>query len=592
MTKLNMNTEIWNSSKMGGTGGALKALTKNLANQLNLNRTDMKRVVARVISERHGQGDVGDYNGHMFYVRPERIDLTEQITHSKEAFDEMINQKKMKLKQNQNQNLNLKKSCSNQLPSSRSQSRVKNKNNNNNNKKLKQKKPEQRSVNNPAEIVMILSKSKLKQRLSPKPKAAAAAAAASAATSSKPVAAAPTPARTPVAATIVSAAPSAGQKTGNKLATKPKTKPETRSPSRSPRRRLMLDTTTQRQQQQQQQPQTAKPGKVQRLNAGKVMRQEQPKLKPKLKPLPQVAPQAQPQPLPLRDSKSQTAAQPKRVLKKRKSLKQLPQQAKGRIMQKKVWLEPWQNPKRLAPKRLKAGGIATARGGGGGRGASGRAAHCNVALAWRHPYQFQGGAGATQRHNIDHGVKLSARSRLKPRINRGRNQMRTRTSLKEQRLKNLRSQLQLAKQLEAEEAIDDPERLEAGTILDYGLPATRTRSNIFVKRGKQLRRYKLSPRLEQLARPVIHGKPNPQATTATATTTSRHHLPVRKPKKTRTHRRRRQRRVVVDSSLGSIAGLKGSSRSGLTPAKRHLTLAFMNKDGGRSPRRSRSAMWR
>ncbi|XP_062139792.1 serine/threonine-protein kinase PRP4 homolog [Drosophila sulfurigaster albostrigata] len=567
-----MNTEIWNSSKMGGTGGALKALTKNLANQLNLNRTDMKRVVARVISERHGQGDVGDYNGHMFYVRPERIDLTEQITHSKEAFDEMINQKKMKLKQNQNQNqnLNLKKSCSNQLPSSRSQSRVKNKNNNNNKKKLKQKKPEQRSVNNPAEIVMVLSKSKSKQRLSPKPKAAAAAAAAA---SSKPAAAAPTPARTPVA--------------------KPKTKPETRSPSRSPRRRLMLDTTTQRQQQQQQQPQpqpqSAKAGKGQRLNAGKVMRQEQPKLKPKLKPLPQVAPQAQPQPLPLRDSKSQTAAQPKRVLKKRKSLKQLPQQAKGRIMQKKVWLEPWQNPKRLAPKRLKAGGIATARGG---RGASGRAAHCNVALAWRHPYQFQGGAGATQRHNIDHGVKSSARSRLKPRINRGRNQMRTRTSLKEQRLKNLRSQLQLAKQLEAEEAIDDPERLEAGTILDYGLPATRTRSNIFVKRGKQLRRYKLSPRLEQLARPVIHGKPNPQATTATATTTSRHQLSVRKPKKPRSHRRRRQRRVVVDSSLGSIAGLKGSSRSGLTPAKRHLTLAFMNKDGGRSPRRSRSAMWR
>ncbi|KAH8300865.1 hypothetical protein KR044_000630 [Drosophila immigrans] len=563
-----MNTEIWNSSKMGGTGGALKALTKNLANQLTLNRTEMKRVVARVISERHGQGDVGDYNGHMFYVRPERVDLTEQITHSKEVFDEMINQKKLKQTRNQ-------------LPSSRSVSRSQsrappNSNSNNNSggkqqrQKLRKKLKTERSVTGvvidpQAEIGLQLAKptlrpSKSKQHVK------------------QPKAAASTAASTALPQVVVAA--SAGRskhrhqkpaqtlskrKSSNKLKlqARPETNPNPASIPRraaSAKRKLMVDKQPQRQQ--------TKAGKVQRLNAGKVVKHRS---------LPHVAREAQPQPLPLRElatSRQQpaeaAAVPPKSILKRHTSLKRLPP-AKGRIMKKKVWLEPWQDPRRFAQRRLRAGGVVCSM------------TKANRLQAWRHPYQFQGGAGATQRHNVDHGVMMSGRPKIKPRINCINNKLPPsrsfRRSAKAARLLNLRSHHRLVKQLEAEEAIDDPERMEAGTILDYGLQRTRSAHS---RRGK--RRFKLSPRMEQLARPVHHGHPNPVQASPS-------HLQVRKVKKGRT-RRRRRRRVVVDSSLGSIAGLKGSSRSGLTPAKRHLTLAFMNKDAARSPRRSRTAMWR
>jgi len=48
--------------------------------------------------------------------------------------------------------------------------------------------------------------------------------------------------------------------------------------------------------------------------------------------------------------------------------------------------------------------------------------------------------------------------------------------------------------------------------------------------------------------------------------------------------RRRFRSVPVDSSLGSIAlmGQPQQSKQTLTPAKRHLTIAFMNKRSERS----------
>lgn len=48
--------------------------------------------------------------------------------------------------------------------------------------------------------------------------------------------------------------------------------------------------------------------------------------------------------------------------------------------------------------------------------------------------------------------------------------------------------------------------------------------------------------------------------------------------------RRRFRSVLVDSSLGSIAlmGQPVQSKQTLTPAKRHLTIAFMNKRSERT----------
>ncbi|KAH8286673.1 hypothetical protein KR018_009508 [Drosophila ironensis] len=81
---------IWNSPQVGGSGGALKALARNVANHLKLDRTTMKRVVAQVVAEHHSLGEVADYKGHMYFVKPDRLNFTELIAQSKEAFDDML----------------------------------------------------------------------------------------------------------------------------------------------------------------------------------------------------------------------------------------------------------------------------------------------------------------------------------------------------------------------------------------------------------------------------------------------------------------------------------------------------------------------
>ncbi|XP_068158771.1 uncharacterized protein [Drosophila tropicalis] len=80
--------------ELGGSNGALKALAKNVANQLKLDRPEMKRVVAKVVAERHGLGDVADHKGFMYYVKPDRIDMNQLISQSKEAFDGMMQQQR------------------------------------------------------------------------------------------------------------------------------------------------------------------------------------------------------------------------------------------------------------------------------------------------------------------------------------------------------------------------------------------------------------------------------------------------------------------------------------------------------------------
>ncbi|XP_001355152.3 uncharacterized protein [Drosophila pseudoobscura] len=85
---------VWSSPQIGGSGGALKALAKNVANHLEqLNRATMKRVVAQVIAERHSLGEVADFKGHMYFARPDHINFTELIAQSKEAFDDLVQQK-------------------------------------------------------------------------------------------------------------------------------------------------------------------------------------------------------------------------------------------------------------------------------------------------------------------------------------------------------------------------------------------------------------------------------------------------------------------------------------------------------------------
>ncbi|XP_017051930.1 uncharacterized protein LOC108095360 [Drosophila ficusphila] len=85
-----MQQNIWSSPQVGGSGGALKALARNVANHLKLNRTSMKRVVAQVVAEHHTLGEVADYKGHMYFAKPDRLNFQELIAQSKEAFDDLV----------------------------------------------------------------------------------------------------------------------------------------------------------------------------------------------------------------------------------------------------------------------------------------------------------------------------------------------------------------------------------------------------------------------------------------------------------------------------------------------------------------------
>ncbi|XP_017066840.1 uncharacterized protein LOC108104978 [Drosophila eugracilis] len=85
-----MQQNIWSSPQVGGSGGALKALARNVANHLKLNRSSMKRVVAQVVAEHHTLGEVADYKGHMYFAKPDRLNFHELIAQSKEAFDDLL----------------------------------------------------------------------------------------------------------------------------------------------------------------------------------------------------------------------------------------------------------------------------------------------------------------------------------------------------------------------------------------------------------------------------------------------------------------------------------------------------------------------
>ncbi|KAM8718535.1 hypothetical protein ACLKA7_001701 [Drosophila subpalustris] len=578
-----MNTEIWNSSQMGGTGGALKALAKNLANQLNLNRTEMKRVVARVISERHGQGDVGDYNGHMFYVKPERIDLTEQITHSKEAFDEMLNQNQYKMQRCGSKSQMLS-------PCSKSRSRslkynmamrhknINDINNNNINNNINFNKPDkslvvQNQCQHPPQIAGQMSKSKIKciksrQQIKRKPQIVN--------SQQQPqnphsqshsqAKCQPKPSKSVAKPKSISKLPVQGRPKliSNKNNNRKKfiVRLEVKNLNLNLSRKPALSKRSQR-------PQASGSGtnnNVQRLNAGKGIQQE--KLRPMIQIEPESQPQPQPQLQPVVLAQAEESTGKKTILKKKKSLKQLPKAKSNR----KTYDQPWLEPKRLTTKRLRAGGILTKP-----NRIPVNPMFSTSSKTWRHPYQYPGGAGATQRSSVNPCSKSKYSPKIKPRISSNKLPM-SKNSGKQKSKQTLE---RLAKQLERDEAIDDPERLEAGSMMQYKLKRS------FSTNSRRVRRpYKLSARLEELAKPVFHGKPSPDKLPVR----SRPHSHNCKPK-LKLRSRRRRRRVMVDSSLGSIAGLKGTSRSGLTPAKRHLTLAFMNKDT-RSPRRSRSVMWR
>ncbi|KAH8421340.1 hypothetical protein KR009_002256 [Drosophila setifemur] len=84
-----MQPSIWSSPQVGGSGGALKALARNVANHLKLSRPTLKRVVAQVVAQHHSLGEVADYKGHMYFAKPDRLNFPELIAQSKEAFDDL-----------------------------------------------------------------------------------------------------------------------------------------------------------------------------------------------------------------------------------------------------------------------------------------------------------------------------------------------------------------------------------------------------------------------------------------------------------------------------------------------------------------------
>ncbi|KAH8304382.1 hypothetical protein KR059_007726 [Drosophila kikkawai] len=81
---------IWTMRPLEGTGGALKALAKNVAQHMNLNRSTLKRVVAQVVAEHHNLGQVDDYKGHMYFAKPERLNFLNLLAQSKEALDDLL----------------------------------------------------------------------------------------------------------------------------------------------------------------------------------------------------------------------------------------------------------------------------------------------------------------------------------------------------------------------------------------------------------------------------------------------------------------------------------------------------------------------
>lgn len=602
---------------MAGTGGALKALTKNLANQLTLNRSEMKRVVARVISERHGQGDVGDYNGHMFFVKPERIDLTEQITHSKEAFDDMIQQKRMRLCSSRH---NLYRSPSH----TRSRSLKMTMRSPAANKSLTGVIIDQRHLpkrGNPPEIVVQIAKGKSRSQSKRVPVTL----------SPPPVRAKTSLRRLPSRSKSLLIGSKAKLKVGSKK--RPLKAKFTRSSHakksatasnlrlhelHKQHQRLQQQLKLQEMQEQQQakleqqmaklQPPESTPNNGQRLEAGAKATLAVEKAQSLVEELANSS-------VTLCHEKSMAAVQPvvikkksNNLLKKKYSSKLLPK-SKSKIISRKKKLYPSNNSNnnvrnnynsnnnrsrnnnnnnnnhsnsnnnrnkifgnksyrnnnfgfRNAGNRLQAGGLMAEASKLGIR----TPAIDRYTKYWRHPYQFPGGAGATQMYDTAREKYAAASAKAKLLVRRKQVaaalytnfQRQQQSSMNLRRIRKKQSRARLLRQMKRDEAIDDPDNLEALS------------SKRCLKRRK--RSYKISPRLEALAKPVVHR-------TKLKATVHRHNL---------------RQEVSIPSSLGSMANLKrGTSRSGLTPAKRNLTLAFFNREeSGHSPRSRRSAIWR
>lgn len=525
---------------MAGTGGALKALAKNLANQLTLNRTEMKRVVARVISECHGQGHVGDYNGHMFYVKPERIDMTKQITHSKEAFDEMIRQKRVRSKNEMQRSPSGSRSLTYKLavgdkPEKSLTGVIIDKNH---------LRPGGRSRDIVVEISKPIIQIKSKQQIKRKP---------------KPPHKSQVKRKGPAK---VRPATLSKPKSLNKFQSqvKPKKLTKKKSIAKAERKPAKAKLSAAKSQQSRQ---TLQPAKA-RLPAGDAVRSTVPVIKeaPKSKSDPSSRPRTPP-------STAGTTLKKPGILKNKKSVKLTKTKS---INSCKTTLEEKGKKK---PKRLTAGGSGFPKTS---RSVTLPAKRRELPT-WRNNCQFQANAAAIYRQNPVN-AKLKGKPRTRPTPTGKHKPVQPVNSVR--RMRNMRSQARLVKDLEGKEDIDDPERLEAGSMNLY-------RANENDPPVKRLKRvYKISARLQELAQPPPHRRFNPESAPV------RSRSPIFRPKP-KLRSRRCRRRVIVDSSLGSIEGLKATSRSGLSPAKRNLTLAFRNKEGSRSPhspRQKQSVLWR
>ncbi|EDW00387.1 GH12837 [Drosophila grimshawi] len=513
---------------MAGTGGALKALAKNLSNQLNLSRTEMKRVVARVISECHGRDYMGDYHGHMFYVKPDRIDLTQQITQSKEAFDEMLSQKRIRSRKEA------------QNPSgSRSRSLT---------CRLAVQAQPQRSLTG-----VIIDKLHRQTRTRPTPNMCGEQSAPNSRIISTKCKRRIKPKRLPAPSMQYRKNKSQAQTAQTKLGPRSLAKVRSESkPKPLAKKKSFAKAETRAP--------VVKQPKIHRIRqpAGDAMRAKTsvfcmtPKSRNNQRSRTMMSPvKAGPTTKKtgiMKKQKQGSSTLPKMMSNKsggnapQQSLPKKDKKHSKRLSAGAIWARPKSKPKPVDMKPL------------------------------RNPYQSQNGAGTSYQPNRARNAK--SKNKLLPAG--GNRPTKSLNSIKRIN-RNKRSITRLAKHLEREEAIDDLERFEARNMRTY-----RPKECVHIERARHSSRpYSISARLKQLALPAMHRRylPLPAVVSTNAT--------ICKPSK-----KRCRRSVQVDTSLGSIGALKNTSRTGLSPAKRNLALAFLHNEGTRSPRNKCNVLWR
>ncbi|XP_041452107.1 uncharacterized protein LOC111071617 [Drosophila obscura] len=568
-----MEKSVWSSPQIGGSGGALKALAKNVANHLEqLNRATMKRVVAQVIAERHSLGEVADFKGHMYFARPDHINFTELIAQSKEAFDDLVQQKattgvQTERPQRTNTSTNTKMKMLPFRPTGGQSSGVGNTGldrllTNKSMNARKQAASRLKRFESPVTIFQLddegsrslngviiddshlpFDRKDILLQVSKRPGG-----------STRPL--------------------KKHRPTKGILSTKPQ------QPQQSPAKVKGISQTTPSALQLRKS--SVRVNRNRETAAGKVQ-------------LPAGA-YHHPPPAPARGRNKRNAetVAPKLPSKKAKSMSKIG--ARVPLLQR-TYSKPWLVRRTKSHHHVKRAG----RLAGGFvvekktplesnvemaiHGQSKLDSHVakqirSVAFPWYTPYQFQGGAGATATATGTQPTSQKGNANKRQQYKKKPSAVTVPAAPKAKSLGNRQSrynrlQARLIRDLKREEAIDDPERLKSG-----GLGRRHAKQQQQLQQQDPVEASTRKSRLCSPTRRPAKRPPNPFPFAVGRSSGSPARSAVKSPPRIR---RRRSRLVPVDSSLGSFACLRPdpasnkNSKTTLTPAKRHLTIAFFNK---------------